>query len=123
VQPPPERVLKDHAGKADRKVIHGKTPTKAEREWMESIGRLGCIVCRAQGRGYVPAAVHHILDGGRRTSHLETIPLCDPGHHQGAPKSSGEVSRHPNKAAFEARYGTEEFLLELTQRVVESVKP
>jgi hypothetical protein len=54
---------------------------------------------------------------------MATIGLCDPGHHQGAPKSSGEVSRHPNKAAFEARYGTEEFLLELTQRVVESVKP
>ena len=106
-------------------MMHGKTPTKAEREWMATIARLGCIVCRTQGRGYVPCAVHHILgrNGGNRRGHMATIGLCDPGHHQGAPKSSGEVSRHPNKAAFEARYGTEEFLLELTQRVVESVKP
>lgn len=90
---------------------------------MATITRLGCICCRMQGRGYVPAAVHHLLSGGVRKGHLFSIPLCDPGHHQGAPKSSGEISRHPNKAAFEARYGTEEFLLELTQRVVESVKP
>ena len=104
-------------------MIHGKTPTKAEREWMAAITRLGCICCRMQGRGYVPAAVHHLVSGNRRLGHLSSIPLCDPGHHQGAPRSSGEISRHPNKAAFEARYGTEEFLLELTQRVVESVKP
>lgn len=104
-------------------VIHGTTPTTAEREWMAAISRLGCIVCRMQGRGYVPTAVHHIIDGNRRKGHLFTIPLCDPGHHQGATKRSGEVSRHPNKAQFEARYGTEEFLLELTKQVVRSVKP
>ena len=99
--------------------MHGKTPTKAEKVWMDKIVRLGCIVCRIQGRDYVPALPHHILRGGRRQSHKETIPLCDPGHHQGAPKNSGEVSRHPNKARFEAKYGTEEYLLEVTQRAVE----
>lgn len=104
-------------------MIHGKTPTKPEREWMDSISRLGCIICRIQGRGYVPAAVHHMLSGSRRMGHLYSFPLCDPGHHQGAPRSSGEISRHPNKAEFEARYGTEEFLLELTQRVVKEILP
>ena len=104
-------------------VIHGKTPTKAEREWMASVARLGCIVCRLQGRSYVPCAVHHILDGGRRKGHMETIGLCDPGHHQGAPKSSGQVSRHPNKAQFEARYGTEEFLLAVTRHAIAEILP
>jgi hypothetical protein len=100
-------------------VIHGKTPTKAEKEWMDKIVRLGCIVCRTQNRGYVPALPHHLLnESGHRIGHMHTIPLCDPGHHQGAPKSSGEVSRHPNKARFEAKYGTEEFLLEVTQEAV-----
>lgn len=104
-------------------MIHGKPPTKPEREWMYSISRLGCIICRIQGRGYVPAAVHHMLSGSRRMGHLYSLPLCDPGHHQGAPRSSGEVSRHPNKAEFEARYGTEEFLLEVTQRAVKEILP
>lgn len=100
-------------------MMHGTTPTKAERDWMNKITRLGCIVCRVQGRGYVPALPHHMLnESGRRHGHMHTIPLCDPGHHQGAPKKSGEVSRHPNKARFEAKYGTEEFLLEVTQEAV-----
>lgn len=100
-------------------MMHGITPTKAEKEWMRDITELGCIVCRIQGRGHVPAAVHHILLGGQRTDHFQTIPLCDPGHHQGAPKSSGEVSRHPNRARFEERYGTEQFLLDLTRQCVD----
>jgi len=78
---------------------------------MAAISDLGCIVCRNQGRGYVPAAVHHLLSGGVRIGHLHTIPLCDPGHHQNAPRASGEWSRHPDKSRFEAAYGTEEELL------------
>ena len=83
------------------------TPTKDEACWMAAIKEFGCVVCHLQGRGYVPAAVHHILSGGIRLGHLFTIPLCDPGHHQHAPKGSGEVSRHPDRVEFEQRYGTE----------------
>lgn len=93
-------------------------PTVAEKAWMDLITALGCIVCRLQGRGYVPAAVHHIKQGNRRRGHLFTIPLCDPGHHQNAPASSGQISRHPDKARFEAEYGTEMQLLEETKRAL-----
>lgn len=93
-------------------------PTKAEREWMASITALGCIVCYLQGRGHVPAAVHHIKQGNRRLGHLFTIGLCDPGHHQNAPAGSGQISRHPDKARFEAEYGTEMQLLEETKRAL-----
>lgn len=85
---------------------------------MAAISAYGCVVCRRQGRGYVPAAVHHLLSGGVRRGHLDTIPLCDPGHHQGAPADSGEVSRHPHRAAFEAAYGTEDELLEFTREQI-----
>lgn len=88
---------------------------------MDAITQLGCIVCRQQGRGFVPGAVHHLLEGGRRKGHLYTICLCDPGHHKGAPWGSGEVSRHPSKARFEARYGTEDSLWKLTQGLVREV--
>lgn len=88
-----------------------RASTKREAEWMAAITAHGCIVCRRQGRGFVPAAVHHLLRGGQRIGHLHSIPLCDPGHHQGAPAGSGEVSRHPNRTRFEAAYGTEAELL------------
>lgn len=90
--------------------------TKAERRWMDAIRQIGCIVCHLQGHPGTPAIVHHILKNGRRQSHLKTIPLCDPGHHQNG--TGGKISRHPNKARFEAAYGTEDYLLQKTKELV-----
>jgi hypothetical protein len=85
----------------------GKKPaTVEERRWMASVAAFGCIVCHLQGRGYVPCAVHHIVEGGRRVGHMFTIGLCDPGHHQNTPDRE-QISRHPNKAKFVQAYGTE----------------
>lgn len=83
---------------------------------MRAVQEYGCIVCRNLGFGFVPCAVHHLLRGGRRIGHLHTIGLCDPGHHQKAPWNSGQISRHPDKARFEAEYGAEEMLLAQTRR-------
>ena len=92
--------------------------TKAEKAWISRITQLGCIVCAIQGRGFVQPEVHHILSGGRRIGHLETLPLCSPGHHRNAQAWTGEVSRHPTKAQFEERYGTEAELLEKTLQLL-----
>lgn len=94
-----------------------RTPTKEERAWMDAITALGCIACLIDGRERVPGAVHHILRGGHRIGHSHTICLCDPGHHQHG-QQMGLISRHPWKAQFEARYGTEAELLELTKKIV-----
>jgi hypothetical protein len=94
--------------------------TKAERQWMDAITQLGCICCHLDGHPGTPAVVHHILRNGRRIDHLHTIPLCDPGHHQNPPKGSGKIARHPTKARFTKRYGTEGALLAVTQRLVRS---
>ena len=93
------------------------TPTKAEKEWMDAIAYFGCIVCHLAGHPGTPASVHHILSGGRRIDHLHTIPLCR-GHHQYPERDSGKIARHPNRAAFEAAYGTEAELLAKTKRLV-----
>lgn len=92
-------------------------PTVAEKAWMDAITDLGCIACLIDGHAGTPAAVHHLLRGGQRIGHLFTIPLCDPGHHQNG-QQAGKVSRHPWKTRFEAIYGTEAELLELTQQLV-----
>lgn len=101
------------AGMKARKI----PPTAAEREWMASVAELGCIVCRRQGRGFVPCAVHHIVEGNRRLGHMFTIGLCDPGHHQNSPDAE-QISRHPNKARFTAAYGSEYELLTITQDIL-----
>ena len=87
-----------------------RAPTKDEAEWMRAIVAYGCIACRLDGHAPRPTAVHHILRGGVRMGHKYTIGLCDPGHHQGG-GPLGLLSRHPYKARFEARYGTELQLL------------
>lgn len=94
-------------------------PNAAERRWMDAVAKLGCIVCRRQGRGYVPCAVHHIVEGGRRLGHMYTIGLCDPGHHQNSPDRA-EISRHPHRARFTAAYGSEYALLAATRELIEA---
>lgn len=92
--------------------------TKAEKQWMDAITQMGCVVCYMRGFPGMPAVPHHMLDdGGRRIGHFWTIPLCA-GHHQYPEKGSGKISRHPNKARFEAAYGTEEELLAETRAIV-----
>lgn len=92
-------------------------PTAAESRWMAAIAELGCVVCIKFHHVRTPAAVHHIVEGGRRLGHMFTIPLCDPGHHQNTPTPL-KISRHPTKARFEEAYGTEYDLLEYTQELL-----
>lgn len=99
-----------------------RAPTKAERAWMDAIVEHGCICCVLDGHAPRPTAVHHILRGGQRIGHLHTIPLCDPGHHQGG-QPLGLESRHPNKARFEARYGTEDQLLAMMRARLQKETP
>lgn len=111
------------ASPKDEKAKPGKrTPTAAERAWMDWITAQGCIACRIDGVGFRPAAVHHILRGGQRIGHLHTLPLCDPGHHQNG-AHLGLVSRHPWKTRFESRYGTEWELLALLRAEYERSLP
>ncbi len=94
------------------------TPTKAEKEWMRVITQeIGCIACRRAGHGYTPAEVHHLKSGGRRVSHMASIPLCH-RHHRGGAGTGDFVSRHPFKVRLEGHYGTESELLDHARRLV-----
>jgi len=98
--------------------VKSHTPTVKERQWMNSITQLGCIVCRLFIGCESPAHVHHIDGKVKKGSHLISIPLCRLHHNAGA-NCDEYVSRHPFKAEFESRYGTEEKLLEVCQTLVE----
>ena len=87
-----------------------KPATKAEKDHMDAVAALGCIVCRDMGYYDTPAEIHHVLNGGVRASHYETIPLCPTHHRHG---SFGEAV-HNGTRTWEANYGTQRKLLSKT---------
>jgi len=87
--------------------------TKIEREYMDAVAKMGCIVCRNNGDGWVPAAIHHIraaAGAGQRSPHGLVIPLCGDHHQHGGPG----VAIHASRQRFEMLYGSEMELLNQT---------
>jgi len=91
---------------------------KSEKEYQRIVREIGCICCYLSGYPGTHCAIHHVLSGGRRIGEMSVLGLCDPGHHQYPPKGSGKIARHPNRVAFCLEYGSEEYLLAETQRLV-----
>lgn len=91
--------------------------TKAEKDRMNQLSQVPCVVCLLMFNVESPAEVHHILDGNRRKGHEFTISLCFAHHRQGL-NTPACVSRHPYKKEFERRYGTEQVLLEETNKII-----
>ena len=93
--------------------------TKAERH-MQRVSELPCVACLQMGYTNYGVHVHHVLRNGQRIDDFHVIPICPP-HHNGGENHEGWVSRHPWKREFEARYGTEQELLEMVDKLLESV--
>ena len=97
------------------------TATKADIRRWQSFQDIGCICCRKYGFYSIPE-VHHLVSGNRRRGHADTIPLC-PYHHRGIEPPPAEVG--PSFAAgskpFRARFGSDDELLEETNRLLEEV--
>ena len=87
--------------------MNGKKPNKAEQQWLDKLKEHGCCVCKNEMGLYSPCEIHHINGG---SNHLDAIGLCML-HHRGQANTPEYVSRHPFKAEFEARYGSEDELL------------
>jgi hypothetical protein len=90
-----------------------RSKTKKEREHMDKVARLGCLICRKEGNPYSPAELHHIRDVritglGQRAKHTEVIPLCI-AHHR-----IGKESFHNNSRAFSKKWGSQKELLKET---------
>jgi len=59
--------------------------TKSEKEHMNRVAELGCVLCHHLGYGETPAEVHHLRHGqgmAQRASNFLTVGLC-PEHHRG----------------------------------------
>ena len=102
--------------------LKGRTPTKNEKQHMDNVVQLGCIVCRNLGFHNTPAEIHHIkgktkkAKGDFKGSHFYVLPLCFGHHRMGSDKEP--ISRHPYKKRFEEAYGTEEELLQQVNSLI-----
>ena len=82
--------------------------TKNEKNALNKIARLGCILCRtAFGVQDSPAELHHYRRFGQPRSASDILPLC-PEHHRGNTGVHGL-----GRKGFEAKWGvTQDTLLE-----------
>ena len=94
--------------------MNGRKPTKEEQKWIAAIVDYGCCICKNELGIFSPASVHHMNGSKKKDCHLETLPICW-NHHQSHINNDELTSRHPWKAAFEKRYGTERELLKQLQ--------
>lgn len=98
---------------------------KSEREdRFNALQRIGCCVCRIYYQTHSECHIHHLLglkyrSMGRKASDYDTIGLC-PTHHQHG--SAQHPSVHGQPAEFKRRFGSQEELLELTNKMIEEMK-
>lgn len=101
--------------------MKGRTPTAQEKQWMDDVQSLGCIVCKQEGKGPTPAEIHHIEGKTKQGAHYHVLPLCYFHHRQGS-DSELFTSRHPYKSRFEERYGPELELMFIVEELVAEMR-
>lgn len=86
-----------------------------------ALQRIGCIVCRIYLQTWNDCHIHH-LQGmkyrsmGRKAHDLDTIGLC-PTHHQHGIAQAPSIHGQPE--SFELAFGTQEFLLDSVNQMIE----
>lgn len=103
-------------------------PNKAESARMAAIKDAGiCVACYQLGlTGSQYVDIHHLISGNKRRGHMFTVGLCL-HHHRGYPlqdhsanetrKLLGPSLAHGSKP-FRAKFGTDDELLELQNRLL-----
>ena len=89
--------------------------TKAEKAHWDKISAFGCIACRLDGIKNDHVSIHHCEGRTKPGAHMKVIALCFL-HHQGGTQENPSV--HPWRKRFEAKYGAQQELIELTNRLV-----
>ncbi|NED64210.1 hypothetical protein G3I15_25060 [Streptomyces sp. SID10244] len=102
-----------------------RNPTIEQRQRMDAITDIGCIVAQALGLGYIPCEVHHLTVGGKhgqkRRGHDFTIGL-NPWSHRGEPFGGMDAetcerlfgpsyAKQPRR--FRQEIGNDDYLLDL----------
>ena len=98
----------------------GQIDNMTKKERFSRIAELGCIVCKQFYFVFSQCTVHHLVGLtfrclGKKAKWEYTIGLC-PGHHQYGTKVHPAIHTHPEE--FERRFGTQGYLLKLTNELL-----
>lgn len=93
--------------KGERRKTRRDYKTKAEREHMDAVAGLRCLVC-----GAWPVEVHH---EGEPRSNMRVLPLCPP-HHR---REYGPGAYHYSKRAFYELHGSSADLLDRVTKLLD----
>lgn len=131
--PPQRKTPLRPGGKRLRQGRSTGSPTKAQRKRLQDVTHRECLACTLNRGWSLETAyregcdAHHLLSGGRRRGHSETVGLC-PWHHRGVRPSecpSDAVARDlygPSMAleskTFHATYGSDDDLLAMQNRML-----
>lgn len=103
-----------------------KQATLPDKVRFRKLSELGCIACWKTFGAFVQGEIAHVTHAGRRAGHDATFSLC-PVHHRGLlpdglTQQQCDATFGPsfakNKHAFEEAFGTEDELLEETNRLL-----
>lgn len=92
-----------------------RATTKADKARYDAICEYGCIVCRIEFQLFSPCSPHHMDGRTKEGCHQKTIGLCGAHHQTGG---EGIAFHATGRKTWEARYGTEEYLLEKTNELI-----
>jgi hypothetical protein len=88
--------------------------------WDRMANRIGCIACALDGNRNMHVSIHHMDGRTKPGCHTKVLPLCA-GHHQdGTGNDKSMIAVHPYKARFEARYGSQNELLDMVMELLEN---
>ena len=96
--------------------------TKADKIRADKLREMGCCVCLNEHGVFTETAIHHIDGKTKPGCHQLTIPLCE-RHHQKADNTKPPrwFNFHGKRIEFEMTYGTEQYLLEETNRLINEI--
>lgn len=94
----------------------------AEKAMWSRLAGLGCIACMIDHVHQPVVSIHHVDGRTKPDCHKLVLPLCA-GHHQaGTGEDKSLIAVHPDKARFEARYGTQAELMARCAALLEVLK-
>lgn len=93
---------------------------EADKQWLDDVSSLCCIVCRNAGLGPSSSEIHHVRSGAgmaQRAAHTRVLPLC-PRHH----RACYPTGFHAAPKSWQAEHGSEEALLEQVAREITALR-
>ena len=91
-------------------------PTASEKKYWDLLANIvGCCACRLDGHINHHVSIHHTDGRTKPGSHMKVLPLCD-RHHQTGGEQAPAI--HPWSARFYEKYGTQELLIELCNKIL-----